>query len=59
MRPINYNGKKLVAKFRTSHSLNIEKGRHNNTIRRQRNCDTCNQSDIEDEFQFILKKSIL
>ena len=44
----------MLTKFRTSsHKLNIEMGRHNNIIRRNRNCSKCNLGDVEDEFHFI------
>ena len=55
-RPINPSGKKCIAKFRmSSHSLNIEKGRHRNVARNMRLCELCDHKDIEDEFHFILK----
>lgn len=54
-RPINYISKKFISIFRTSsHSLNIEKGRHNKVPRNERFCNHCNKKDLEDEFHFIL-----
>ena len=55
-KSLNPTYRKYLSKFRLSaHSLNIEKGRYNNTNRRDRICTLCNSSDIEDEFHFILK----
>ena len=55
-RSINVNAKKYITRFRTSsHSLNIEKGRHNNVLKSARICKLCHCNDIEDEFHFILK----
>ena len=55
-KSLNPTYRKYLSKFRLSaHSLNIEKGRYNNTNRRDRICNLCNSSDIEDEFHFILK----
>lgn len=51
---------KTLEKFRTSsHSLNIEKVRHNDINRSKRFCIMYNHIDIEDEFHIILKMSIL
>ena len=58
-KSLNPTYRKYLSKFRLSaHSLNIEKGRYNNTNRRDRICTLCNSSDIEDEFHFILKRPI-
>ena len=55
-KSLNPTYRKYLSKLRLSaHSLNIEKGRYNNTNRRDRICTLCNSSDIEDEFHFILK----
>ena len=44
-----------LAKLRlSSHSLNIETGRHRNIDRSNRKCSACNLNDIEDEFHFTL-----
>lgn len=49
---------RTLEKFRTSsHSLNIEKVRHNDINRRD--FVLCINIDIEDEFHIILKMSIL
>ena len=48
--------KKYISKFRLSaHSLNVETGRYDSTIRENRLCTKCNLADIEDEYHFILK----
>ena len=48
--------KKCIAKFRmSSHSLNIEKGRHRNFAMNSRLCELCDQKDFEVHFHFILK----
>ena len=45
-----------IAKLRlSSHSLNIESGRHHGVPRGERKCLYCNLNDIEDEFHFIFK----
>ena len=47
--------KKQICGIRmSSHNLTIEHGRHTNTPMNNRNCKLC-QSDIEDEFHFVLK----
>ena len=44
-----------MAKLRlSSHTLNIEIGRHNKIDRQDRKCIRCNSNDIEDEFHFVL-----
>lgn len=43
-RPINYTSKKFISIFRTSsHSLVIEKGRHNKVPKNERFCNLCNK----------------
>ena len=55
-KSFNPTYRKYLSKFRPpAHSLSIEKGRYNNTNRRDRICNLCISSDIEDEFHFILK----
>lgn len=47
---------KEISKIRmSSHKLNIERGRYNNTDRCRRICTSCNSGDIEDEYHFIIK----
>jgi len=38
----------------SSHQLQIEKGRYNNTLRSERLCLYCNLHEVEDEFHFVL-----
>ena len=45
-----------LCRFRTSnHSLPIERGRWQNTLRQNRLCSLCNQNSIGDEYHYILK----
>ena len=49
-----YYQRKVVAKLRcSSHTLEIEKGRHKNTPSENRFCKVCNQGAIEDENHFV------
>ena len=51
----NRKFRNALAKLRlSSHSLNIETGRHRNIDRSNRKCSACNLNDIEDEFHFTL-----
>ena len=51
----SYKLRNQIARIRlSSHSLNIEKGRHQNITRSERKCNVCPKNDIEDEFHFIL-----
>lgn len=51
----NRKHRNAIAKIRlSSHSLNIETGRHRNIDRSQRKCTLCNLNDLEDEYHFIL-----
>ena len=43
-----------ITRFRTSHDLFIEKGRHLNIERNQRTCNMCTGNMIENEFHFLL-----
>ena len=55
-KPLDTYCKQLITRYRTSsHSLYIERGRHNNVPRNMRICNHCSLNDIEDEFHFILK----
>ena len=52
--------KKYISKFRLSaYSLNVETGIYDSTIRENRLCTKCNLADIEDEYHFIKKVSVL
>ena len=54
LRIKNRKYRQILSKIRlSSRQLAIEKGRHNNIERNQRYCRLCN-SDIEDEFHFIM-----
>ena len=45
-----------VAKERlNSHSLMIEKGRHNNTKIQDRLCKKCDRQEIEDEYHAVMR----
>jgi hypothetical protein len=47
--------RKILAKVRlSSHSLNIETGRHKRIDRNQRICTLCNLTELEDEYHFIM-----
>jgi hypothetical protein len=51
----NLKHRQLFTQMRISaHSLQVEKGRHNNTLREHRICRFCNNGSIEDEMHFVL-----
>ena len=39
---------------RSAHNLNIEIGRHDNTLQENKLCYLCNSQAVEDEFHFIM-----
>lgn len=44
-----------LTQFRlSSHSLSIERGRHNNIPKNERTCILCNQNAVENEYHFLL-----
>ena len=52
----NFEWRKDIAKIRcSSHTLEIEKGRHNNMPRDERLCSVCNLKEIETEDHFLTK----
>ena len=51
----NFDIRKAIAKIRCcSHSLEIEKGRHNNIARVDRICKLCDKGEVETELHFLL-----
>ena len=52
----NWKYRTALAKLRlSSHSLNIESGRHHGVPREERKCIYCKLNDIDDEFHFTFK----
>ena len=52
----NFENRRAIAKIRcSSHSLEIEKGRHKNIPRTERICKLCDKGEIESEQHFLLK----
>ena len=52
----NFEWRKGIAKIRcSSHTLEIEKGRHNNKPRDERLCSVCNLNEVETEDHFLTK----
>ena len=52
----DFDTRKAIAKIRCcSHSLEIEKGRHNNIARVDRICRLCDKGEVETEEHFLLK----
>ena len=52
----NFEWRKGIAKIRcSSHTLAIEKGRHNNKLRDERVCSVCNLNEVETEDHFLTK----
>ena len=52
----NFENRRAIAKIRcSSHSLEIEKGRHKNIPSTERICKLCDKGEIESEQHFLLK----
>ena len=52
----DFESRKAIAKIRcSSHSLEIEKGRHKNIPRTERICKLCDKGEVESEQHFLLK----
>ena len=52
----NFECRKSIAKIRcSSHTLEIEKGRHSNQPRNERICPLCNLNEVETEEHFLTK----
>ena len=56
---VGFEHKRAIAKLRSSdHALEIEKGRHKETLRPERTCKLCNNGQVEDEEHFLLSCNI-
>ena len=52
----NFSLRKIITKFRCSdHTLEIERGRHNNIPREERVCKVCDCEETETEEHFLIK----